>query len=151
MPMDYLLFTCIVVTNSSMGKSIQCLFNQHKCLSIKRCPIQVRYVTTLSSKRNLSLICPFSLVPLGHWPWHKVLKFLPNSPLRVICKRSHFKIPDDSLTILKCLEKRSLRKSRNNSNLIKPYTNPAAFSNVVFLLGKGVCQGSLGWYFIFAL
>ncbi len=34
---------------------------------------------TLFSKRNLSLIRPFSLVPLGHWSWHKVLKILPNT------------------------------------------------------------------------
>ena len=24
------------------------------------------------SKRNAPLICPFLLVPLGHWPWHRV-------------------------------------------------------------------------------
>ena len=30
--------------------------------------------STLFSKRNTSLICPFFLVPLGHWPWHRVSK-----------------------------------------------------------------------------
>ncbi len=33
---------------------------------------------TLFSKRNASLICPFFLVPLGHWPWHRVSKNLSN-------------------------------------------------------------------------
>ncbi len=28
---------------------------------------------TLFSKRNASLICPLSLVLLGHWPWYRVL------------------------------------------------------------------------------
>ncbi len=28
---------------------------------------------TLFSKRNATLICPFPLVPPGHWPWHRVL------------------------------------------------------------------------------
>ena len=36
--------------------------------------------STPFSKRNESLICPFSLVPLGHWPWHRVLKILANCP-----------------------------------------------------------------------
>ncbi len=33
---------------------------------------------TLFSKRNATLICPFSLVALGHWPQHRVLVILLN-------------------------------------------------------------------------
>ncbi len=29
-------------------------------------------LVTPFSKRNATLICPFFLVPLGHWPWHRV-------------------------------------------------------------------------------
>ncbi len=33
---------------------------------------------TLFSKWNASLICPIFLMPLGHWPWHRVSKNLSN-------------------------------------------------------------------------
>ncbi len=32
------------------------------------CKIHAKFVSTLVSKRNANLICPFSMVPLGHWP-----------------------------------------------------------------------------------
>ncbi len=107
------------------------------------------FICTLFTKRKLHLISPFALVPLGHWPWLMVLMILSNglgsnmqkTPSRNFSRFSHnFKM--FSVLVILC-------RSRNSSNLIAINTNPVPFSNIVFLLGMNVCQGNLGWYFIF--
>ena len=83
--------------------------------------------TTPFSKRNATLICLFSLLTLGHWPWHRVFMNLLNGVFGKLLPwaMSKWCISPDSLIY-------TLLQKKGN------------FNKVAFLLEKSVAHAMMG-------